>query len=241
LLRAILFGPNQELAEDLYAASSRCGDFAIYGSHYEFPPVDRLLRVINHTNPNVVLVEIDKDLESVVMIRDIRETNPNVAILGYAPTTPLNDSPARELCEIITRPFQPQQIQKAIVRAIEANTAQLKNNVFAFLPAKGGSGATLTAMNCAASLAHYWKQKVLVVEADLHSGYIGIALKAEPQHTIVEALEESESLSEASWKRLVHPAGGVDWLLTARAKHTPLIAPWEYQRLLTFAARSMTR
>jgi Flp pilus assembly CpaE family ATPase len=91
-------------------------------------------------------------------------------------------------------------------------------------------------MNCAAALAHYWKRKVLVVEADLHSGYMSIALKAEPKQTVVEALRESEALTERGWKHFVHPANGVDWLLTARGKNTPLIAPWEYQRLLTFAA-----
>ncbi|MDA1314339.1 MAG: hypothetical protein O2968_13445 [Acidobacteria bacterium] len=236
MLRTVILGPDQELAEELYAVSTRCAGFAVYGTYNELPPFDRLIRMLNQTDPNVVLVEIDKNSESLVTIRDIRETNPNVAILGFAHVPVDDSSPARELCEIITRPFQPQQLQDAIVRAIEANTAHLANNIFAFLPAKGGNGATLTAMNCAAALAHYWKRKVLVVEADLHSGYMSIALKAEPKQTVVEALQESESLTERSWKHFVHPANGVDWLLTARGKHTPLIAPWEYQRLLTFAA-----
>jgi len=236
LLRTIILGLDQELAEELYAVSTRCADFAVYATHNELPPFDRLLRIINHTNPNVVLVEIDKNSESLVTIRDIRETSPNVAILGFA-HEPVDDaSPARELCEVITRPFQPRQVQDAIVCAIEANTAHAGNNIFSFLPAKGGNGATLTAMNCAAALAHYWKRKVLVVEADLHSGYMSIALKAEPKQTVVEALRESEALTERGWKHFVHPANGVDWLLTARGKNTPLIAPWEYQRLLTFAA-----
>ncbi len=236
MLRAVILGPDQELAEELYTVSTRCADFAVYGSHYELPPFDRLLRIVNHTDPNVMLVEIDQNLESLVTMQEIRETSPHVAVVGYAPDRVDDASPARELCEIITRPFQPQQIQDAVVRAIEAKTAKLGNNIFAFLPAKGGNGATLTAMNCAAALAHYWKRKVLVVEADLHSGYMGIALKVEPKQTVVEALRESETLSERIWKRLVYQTNGVDWLLTARGKQTPLIAPWEYQRLLTFAA-----
>jgi Flp pilus assembly CpaE family ATPase len=236
VLRAVILGPDQELAEELYTVSTRCGDFAVYSSHYELPPFDRLVRIVNHNDPNVMLVEIEQSLESLVTMRDILETNPNLAIVGYSADPVDETSPVRELCEVITRPFQPQQIQDAVVRAIEAKTASLRNNIFAFLPAKGGNGATLTAMNCAAALAHYWKRKVLVVEADLHSGYMGIALKADATQTVVEALRESEALSERSWKRLVYQTNGVDWLLTARGKQTPQIAPWEYQRLLTFAA-----
>jgi len=237
MLRAIILGSDRELVEELYAVSTRCDDFAIYGSHYELPPFDQLIRILNHTDPNVALVEIDDELASLVTMRDIRETNPGVAIVGYAREKIGKSSPAREFCKIVPHPFQPLQIQNAIVRAIEANTAQLPTNLYAFQPAKGGNGATLTAMNVASALAHYWKQKVLVIEADLHSGYLSIALKIEPDYAVVEILKESESLTERTWKRSVNHANGVDWLLTARVKQAPLIAPWEYQRLLTFVTQ----
>jgi Flp pilus assembly CpaE family ATPase len=89
-------------------------------------------------------------------------------------------------------------------------------------------------MNVAGALAHYWKQKVLVIEADQHSGCFGVSLQIEPKHSVVEVLEGSEELREDHWSRSVTNAHGVDWLLTARGKQARRIAPWEYQRLLTF-------
>ena len=87
-------------------------------------------------------------------------------------------------------PFRPDTLRSAIVSAIERCTA-IDGNTVAFLPAKAGSGASTTALNVAGSLAPYWRQNVLLIETDLHSGCLSVALQLEPAHTIVEVLAEN--------------------------------------------------
>lgn len=236
MLRAIILGPNKELAEDLYRAATQSEDFAIYGSHEEYPPFDRLIRIINHTNPNAVLIEVDAKAEALETMRDIRDTHPDIALVGYADEKAQDIAVVSEYCEVIRGPFVHASIKDAIVRAIDNTVSAKGENVHAFLPAKAGNGASVTAMNVAGALAHYWKQKVLVIEADQHSGCFGISLQIEPKHSLVEVLEGSEELREDHWSRSVTSAHGVDWLLTARGRQARRIAPWEYQRLLTFVS-----
>ena len=234
MLRAVILGPDKELAEDLYRASTQSEDFAIYGSHDEYPPFERLIRILNHTDPNAILIEVDAKDEVLATIREIRNVRPSVAIVGYAAEKAENLADVGEHCEVIRDPFAHTVIQAAIARAIDKSMSEERDNIHAFLPAKAGNGASVTATNVAGALVRYWKQKVLVIEADLHSGCLGISLKIEPKSTVVQALEGSEELREDHWQRFVMNAHGVDWLLTARGRQIRHVAPWEYQRLLTF-------
>jgi pilus assembly protein CpaE len=120
---------------------------------------------------------------------------------------------------------------------VQSQSAHVADNIVAFVPGKAGSGASTTVLHVAASLAQDWKQRVLVMEADSQSGTLALLvnLEAESEHSIMKALEESQSLHDDMWKGLLSRAHGFDLLPMPTTKTDAEISGWEYQRLLTFA------
>jgi Flp pilus assembly CpaE family ATPase len=79
-------------------------------------------------------------------------------------------------------------------------------------------------------------KKVLILEADLHSGLLPVLVKLNPKYSIVDALGLSDSLDERAWEQLVTKAQGLDLLPTPIAKTKAQFSPWDYHRLLAFAS-----
>jgi pilus assembly protein CpaE len=140
------------------------------------------------------------------------------------------------IIDLLRIPFSEDNLKKAVSKALKSETQKAHENVLAFLPAKAGSGATTTAMNSAVALARHWERKVLLIEVDLHSGLLPVLLKLDPKQSIIDALENSDSLDEARWRQLITKAEGIDILPTPWGKPTVRFTPWEYHRLLAFAS-----
>ena len=116
------------------------------------------------------------------------------------------------------------------------NPASGKKNasVFAFQPAKAGSGATTTALFVANILATLAEKKVLVLECDLHAGPISMLYNLRPTYSIMDALEDSHRLTDESWNEMVTHTGGIDVLSSVSRLGVRQVSPWGYQRLLSF-------
>ena len=111
----------------------------------------------------------------------------------------------------------------------------MKGNVFSFLPAKSGSGATVTALNVAGRLARVFNRKVLLLEADIQSGPVAIMLNIRPDQTVTDALDYSNQLTDAVWSQMVAKVDGLDVLATSGAKTVWKTSQFSYFRLLRFA------
>ena len=239
MLTTIVFGLREELTEMLHKACSQCNDLVLSRSINDFPRFDQMLRVINHADPDVVFVELVTDGEGFRLLNDIQSVYPKIVIVGYAPgdEKDLQAPLGTQLPDMLETPFFPETVVKTVVGALERASARARNNIVTFLPSKAGSGSTTTALNVAGVLAHYWEKKVLLIEADLHSGYLSVVLQLDPRSTVVDALTASEELADRTWPRMVARAHGLDLLITSRGKQAVHVAPWDYQRLLTFASQ----
>ena len=243
MLRVAIIGPDQALADQLYRSYAEWPDVNPYRTINEYPRLDHLGRWLNSTEPNLVFLDLDWFEEATAVAREIRAARPEVAVIGYAAPRANEDEPLPRLgeaetdvAETLSAPFDPKKVWASIIAAIEHRTATAGENIVAFLPAKAGSGASTAALNVGGALAKYWRQNVLLLETDLHSGCLSVALKLKPAHTIVEALEEADELKERTWERMIVRAHRLDLLLATRGKQASLIAPWQYQHLLAFAS-----
>ncbi len=236
MLGILIIGPDKDLAEDLYRACAQSSDLSVYRTINEYPRTDVLARLLNSTTPHVVFLDLGSPHDASLAAREIQSRHPQTAVMTFARSR--NDGSTSTVDgadgDTLYAPFRPDTLRSAIVSAIERCTA-IDGNTVAFLPAKAGSGASTTALNVAGSLAHYWRQNVLLIETDLHSGCLSVALQVEPAHTIVEVLAEADELRERSWARMTTRVHGLDALLAARGKPGTIIAPWQYQHLLAFA------
>ena len=237
MLGILIIGPDTDLVDDLYRACAQLPEVNVYRTINEYPRPDPLVRSLNSSSPAVVFLDLSSFDDATLVAREIRAAHPQVAVIGFARAENGGSTPTLEQADSDTliEPFRPDAVRRAIVSALEYRTAGIQENIVAFLPAKAGSGASTTALNVAGSLARYWRQNVLLIETDLHSGCLSVALKLEPEHTIVEALEGADELRDKSWERMVTRAHGLDLLLAARGKQAATIAPWQYQHLLAFA------
>ncbi|WP_165310387.1 AAA family ATPase [Vibrio ziniensis] len=81
--------------------------------------------------------------------------------------------------------------------------------LFVFLNTKGGSGATTIALNTAVEVAQKNKDKVLLLDLDIHFGVVMDYLNINPAYSINDAIVNVKDLDEISLHSLVskHPSG----------------------------------
>jgi septum formation inhibitor-activating ATPase MinD len=237
VLGSIVLGPDHDLADLLYRRLTEFPDLSVYKIINEYPKLHHTMRLLNAYSPEVVFLEVSQDPAGWDTAADILMQRPETGIVGYTKDPGLQEVPAASgVSEILRGPFAIQTLQQAVSKALNRRAAENRDNIVAFIPAKAGSGSSTTALNIAGTLAQYWQQKILLLEADLHSGCLSVQLKLDPGFSILDALENIGSLDEKHWNRMVEHSQTFDLLLTTRAKKVAIVSPWEYQRLLAFVS-----
>lgn len=159
-------------------------------------PGDAILRQLQDQRAEVVLVEIDprNPQRAVRTIELIHASIPDITIFAVGeinhPATIVSAMRAGAR-EFVDRAAS----HEALIEAFSRFTASLsraqrsssKARVFTFLNAKGGAGATTTAVNTAVALQEAHGRVVLVDFAPI--GHTALQLNLRPQFTIVDALQ----------------------------------------------------
>jgi len=239
VLGSFIVGSNKRLIDQLSWTCLSCQGVAVHKVLYELPALHHLVRLLNAYSPQVIFLDIDQPDEALPLARDIQVVLPNAALIGFSEKVSresLQGAAAFGVGEILQAPFDQEAVLEAMTRAIEDRQRADDSELVLFQPARGGSGTTTTALHVARSLANHWRQRVLLLETDMYSGALSYLLKLKDAPSIVDALEQCETLTDSSWKQLVSNAQGID-VLPAPQRRRPLqVTPWSCQRLLTFAA-----
>jgi pilus assembly protein CpaE len=141
--------------------------------------------------------------------------------------------------ECLQYPFTSEELNAAMSRLAMARDAGPGGDLFAFVGAKGGVGATTASVNVATELARLHKGSVLLVDLHLAYGDAGIYLGAEPRFSIADAFENIHRLDSAFLKGLcVKTKAGPD-LLAAPDRNLALpVDAVRVRTLIEAAARS---
>src|SRR5713226_5685939 len=237
MLSAIACGPNRVLARYVTDLAAELGDVCIYKMVYAYPSPHELVQLLNVFTPEVVFLDIHSSPAAFDLAAEIRACYGKAATIGF---TQRCDEETRKLAaeagviEVLVLPCSKEDFEQAVVRAIQAHASVFADNIIAFLPSKGGSGATTAALHAAISLARDWNKSVLLLEGDSHCGALAALLDLEPAHSVLDALEGSQWLGDAMWERLVTKTHGIDLLPMPATAAAVTFSRWEYQRLLTF-------
>ncbi len=183
-------------------------------SHIGFPPGpgDSLLRQLQDQRAEVVLVDIDprNPQRAVRAIELIHASVPDITIFAIGGMSdPMiivsaMRAGAREFVDRVSS-------HEALIEAFARYTASLsraqrsssKARVFTFLNAKGGVGATTTAVNTAVALQEAHGRVVLVDFAPI--GHASLQLNLRPQFTIVDALQNLHRMDVSLLDGLMTP------------------------------------
>lgn len=140
--------------------------------------------------------------------------------------------------ECLPFPFTDEDLNAAVARLDAARETVAGGDVFAFIGAKGGVGATTAAVNVATELAHPHAGNVLLVDLHLAYGDAAIFLAAEPRFSIADALENIHRLDAAFLKSLtVKTKAGPDLLASPDRNVALLVDPSRIRSLVEAAAR----
>ena len=235
MLTAMIFALNAESQARVQRRCISAGTFNLYQSPEYRPTVADMVRLINAYSPELLFVEFDDRADAIQMHETLRETFPKLAILGFAEDWKSESllKARLGLLRILPSRAPLEEFQHAVLEAVDGVNGDGPDNLIVVLPSKAGSGASTLALGVAGALAKNGKSAVLV-EADLHSGPVGMYLKIEPQHSVVDALQESRQL-DANWNKLVTPVHNFAVLPASNIRGPiPQPSPWEYKRLISF-------
>lgn len=125
------------------------------------------------------------------------------------------------VAEIVPASADPIEVLRAVSRQIkrsggaQQSKREHKGSVVAFLPSKGGSGATFLATNAAAMLAARGK-KVALIDLNLHMGEAALYMCDEPPlKSIADVATDAERIDEALVQASLAQTGDNLWLLAA--------------------------
>ena len=236
MLSALIFGTDRETTSQLQQLCSLTKDVCVFRTLERYPQAHESMRLLNSFGPQLVFLGVGDEAAAQAVEHDIRSIQPGTAILGVSASCNRPDAVETafggfSVCPV---PCRPDEFRAAIFQALESVCGKKNASVFAFQPAKAGSGATTSALFVAHILATLAEKKVLVLECDLHAGPISMLYNLRPTYSIMDALEDSHRLTDQSWSEMVAHIGGLDVLCSVSRLGVRQVSPWGYQRLLSF-------
>jgi pilus assembly protein CpaE len=209
-------------------------------SHVGFPmgPSDAILRQLQDQRAEVILVSIDpkNPQRAIRAIELIHASIPEVTIFAVGEISqPLNIVSAMRAG---AREFVDHAASETLIEAFARFTATLSRaqrsastaRVFTFLNAKGGAGATTTAVNTAVALQETHGRVVLVDFAPI--GHTSLQLNLRPQFTLIDALQNLHRMDGSLLDGLMTPyRNGLHLLAGAQQPHSAAPTASELARL----------
>jgi MinD-like ATPase involved in chromosome partitioning or flagellar assembly len=236
MLTALIFGTDRETTAQLQQLCTLTKDVCVFRTLERYPQAHESMRLLNSFAPQLVFLGVDNEAAAEAVEHDLRSIQPSTAILGVSarcrrPGLFETAFGGLSVCPI---PCGPDEFRAAIFQALELGGGKNSASIFAFQPAKAGSGSTTSALFVAHILATYAESKVLILECDLHAGPISMLYNLRPNYSIMDALEDSHRLTDECWNEMVTHLGGIDLLSSVSRLGVRQVSPWGYQRLLSF-------
>ncbi len=247
MLRTIIISPERETA-DLLATT--LGHFApdveLFRVIHDYPAPLDLLRMLRACAPDVVFLSFENAALGAGTVRLLETQAPGLQVIGISKACDpnlLRESMRAGVREFLSDSFDVTSVADAL-RNVQA-LLQRKQPVYAaaeqilsFLPSKAGVGTTTLALNVSAALARGRENRVLLTDLDLNSGMLRFLLQLYPEYSIVDAMENVNSLDETLWPQLITSRFGMDLLHAGRVNPNLRIEPSQVATLVAFMRRN---
>jgi pilus assembly protein CpaE len=200
------------------------------------------MAVAGAKQPAVLIVDLRDEPEIPAPLTQIKRHHPTTGVLLVAsrldPALMLEAMRAG-VNEFVTAPITVTELQGAIKRLMGTFGTTTRGEIFAFIGAKGGVGATTVAVNTASSLAKQSPESTLMIDLNAACGDAAVFLGAEPRFSVMDALENVSRLDAAFFGGLVvRTKGGLDLLGSASRPVSRNFEPSRIRTLLDFASQT---
>jgi pilus assembly protein CpaE len=135
--------------------------------------------------------------------------------------------------------FSAREILQAANRAATPSgpVGEVLADLYAFVPAKPGCGATTVATYATAAAARLSDEPMLLLDFDVRLGITTFLLKADGTRTILDALQHVHRMDRDLWLSAVTQIGNLHLLGSGPVDLSEPIAPEQFTLLLDFAIR----
>jgi pilus assembly protein CpaE len=144
------------------------------------------------------------------------------------------------ICEVLPQPFSNRDVATAVLNVTRklagATGASFADGVvYAFLPAKPGSGASSLAAYSALACARLSDGHPLLLDFDIRLGITSFILKLDSANSIMDALENAGRMDQTLWDQLVTERSNLHVLRSAPAEFGARVPPDSFQSILKWA------
>ena len=192
--------------------------------------------------PAVLVLDLREERQIPSQLAVLKRNHPSTGVLIVAAQldpTLLLEAMRAGVNEFVTAPVTVPDLMAAFKRLMGNLAATTRGEIFAFVGAKGGVGATTVAVNVASVLAKGTPDSTLLIDLNLACGDAAVYLGAEPRFSVVDALENVQRLDTAFFSGLVvRTKGGVDLLGAPSRPVMRVFEPTQIRTLLDFASQA---
>jgi pilus assembly protein CpaE len=218
-----VISPQQQIREQLTSVFEQNPQLEGLWTLADYPGPAQLARIRETRYGCVVFLDFSDAIRAGQVALELDQNYPKASTVAIqAAASPLNLIELIQLGirDVISVPVSEREADEAFQRASrklgrETESEGQRGDVYAFLPARPGSGATTIAAHSAAAAARLSGERTLLIDFDLRLGMTSFLFKLHSQHSIVDALALSDKLEDTLWDQLVSRCGGLDILGSA--------------------------
>jgi pilus assembly protein CpaE len=200
------------------------------------------LAEVGSKQPTVLVIDLRDEGQIPSALPTLKRHHPTTGVLLVAAQldpTLLLEAMRAGVNEFVTAPVNVTDLQAAIKRLMGNLGSVARGDIYAFVGAKGGVGATTVAVNTATSLGKLHPESTLLIDLNAACGDAAVFLGAEPRFSVMDALENVGRLDAAFFKGLVvRTKGGLDLLGAAARPVSRNFEPSRIRTLLEFATQT---
>ena len=246
MLRGVVICPDRELGDRLVSAILESRQVGIVRRVEAYLNAVELGRFLRAAAPELVFLSIETRKAAFETAKQIEELSPGTQIIAINRTCDpptLLETMQAGIREFLSPPFEPAPLTEALKRIgdlILQNPPAIEttDSVFAFIPAKAGSGSTTIAVNTSLALSKITEKGVLLADLDLNCGLVGfMLLMTNSPRSIVDAAENALELDENLWAKIVSSKDNLDVLPAGSMKPGFRIEAAQIRHILNYARR----
>src|SRR5579863_5651851 len=221
MFSAVLFFKDEGVSAAIENLAIESGQVSFQKTLGHYPQAFEMAKILNTHVPDLIFLDMSEWESARVTAEAIRVHAPGTALIGFGAGWAAGREEACEaagVTELLISPVTLKNFEAGVESAVQKVRGADQENLVAFLPAKAGSGASTVALNVAGYLsAAPLSKKTLLIDCDLHSGLISVALGIKPPCSILDALENSSQLDYSYWMKCVASEGKLDALMSDRS------------------------
>jgi pilus assembly protein CpaE len=246
MMRGVIICPDRELADRLQSALASARRLAILRKLDSYPNPAELTRFLRASAPELIFLSVESRETAIEVAQGIQQEAPGTQVIAISRTCDANtllETMRAGIREFLSPPFEPRMLEEALDRlqgSLDQHPPMFNSTdaLYAFLPAKAGSGTTTIAVNTALALASIENNESLLVDMDLNSGMVGFMMLLESQFSVVDAAENALEMDENLWTKIISKSGKLDVIPAGKLSPGFRIENTQIRHILDFAKRN---